>query len=94
MQMAHLRERGLRVGRVIRRQNRDCEKFSFAQVTAAQIPLTSLEDDIAVTRLLLSAQKEPTVLVGHRSPQRSELRRRGRNTGLEEHPVLVSSVHR
>lgn len=34
-------------------------------VTAAQIPLTSLSDDIAVTQRLLSAQKEPTVLVGH-----------------------------
>jgi pimeloyl-ACP methyl ester carboxylesterase len=34
-------------------------------VTAAQIPLTSLTDDIAVTRRYLSAQKEPTVLVGH-----------------------------
>jgi pimeloyl-ACP methyl ester carboxylesterase len=34
-------------------------------VTAAQIPLTSLSDDIAVTRSLLSAQKGPTVLVGH-----------------------------
>jgi pimeloyl-ACP methyl ester carboxylesterase len=34
-------------------------------VTAAQIPLTSLEDDIAVTQRLLSAQKEPTILVGH-----------------------------
>lgn len=34
-------------------------------VTAAQIPLTSLSDDIAVTRRLLSAQTEPTVLVGH-----------------------------
>jgi pimeloyl-ACP methyl ester carboxylesterase len=34
-------------------------------VTAAQIPLTSLEDDIAVTKRLLSAHKEPTVLVGH-----------------------------
>ena len=33
--------------------------------TAAQIPLTSLADDIAVTQRLLSAQKEPTVLVGH-----------------------------
>jgi pimeloyl-ACP methyl ester carboxylesterase len=35
------------------------------KVTAAQIPLTSLSDDIAVTRRLLSAQKGPTVLVGH-----------------------------
>jgi pimeloyl-ACP methyl ester carboxylesterase len=35
------------------------------RVTAAQIPLTSLEDDIAVTRRLLSAQTDPTVLVGH-----------------------------
>ena len=35
------------------------------KATAAQIPLTSLQDDIAVTRRLLSAQKEPTVLVGH-----------------------------
>jgi len=34
-------------------------------VTAAQIPLTSLEDDIAVTRNLLDAQNGPTVLVGH-----------------------------
>jgi pimeloyl-ACP methyl ester carboxylesterase len=34
-------------------------------VTAAQIPLTSLDDDIAVTRRLLSEQTEPTVLVGH-----------------------------
>src|SRR6202789_3640261 len=33
-------------------------------VTAAQIPLTSLSDDIAVTKRLLSMQKEPTVLVG------------------------------
>jgi pimeloyl-ACP methyl ester carboxylesterase len=34
-------------------------------VTAGQIPLTSLADDIAVTRRLLSAQKGPTILVGH-----------------------------
>jgi pimeloyl-ACP methyl ester carboxylesterase len=34
-------------------------------VTAAQIPLTSLSDDIAVTRRLLSAQTGPTILVGH-----------------------------
>jgi pimeloyl-ACP methyl ester carboxylesterase len=34
-------------------------------VTAAQIPLTSLEDDVAVTRRVLDAQKGPTVLVGH-----------------------------
>lgn len=34
-------------------------------VIAAQIPLTSLEDDIAVTRRLLSMQAGPTVLVGH-----------------------------
>jgi pimeloyl-ACP methyl ester carboxylesterase len=34
-------------------------------VTAAQIPLTSLNDDVAVTRRLLSSFKEPTVLVGH-----------------------------
>lgn len=35
------------------------------KVTAAQIPLTSLDDDIAVTRRLLSSQMGPTVLVGH-----------------------------
>jgi len=35
------------------------------KVTAAQIPLTSLSDDIAVTRRMLSASPEPTVLVGH-----------------------------
>jgi pimeloyl-ACP methyl ester carboxylesterase len=34
-------------------------------VTAAQIPLTSLADDISVTQRLLSARKEPTILVGH-----------------------------
>ena len=34
-------------------------------VTSAQIPLTSLEDDITVTRRLLSEQPQPTVLVGH-----------------------------
>jgi pimeloyl-ACP methyl ester carboxylesterase len=34
-------------------------------VTAAQIPLTSLADDIAATRRLLSTCAEPTVLVGH-----------------------------
>jgi pimeloyl-ACP methyl ester carboxylesterase len=35
------------------------------KVIAAQIPLTSLDDDIAVTRRLLSMQSGPTVLVGH-----------------------------
>jgi pimeloyl-ACP methyl ester carboxylesterase len=34
-------------------------------VAAAQLPLTSLDDDITVTRNLLAAQKGPTVLVGH-----------------------------
>jgi pimeloyl-ACP methyl ester carboxylesterase len=34
-------------------------------VSAAQIPLTSLADDIAATQRLLSMQKGPTVLVGH-----------------------------
>ena len=34
-------------------------------VTAAQIPLTSLADDVEVTRRLLANQSEPTVLVGH-----------------------------
>src|SRR5271169_671807 len=34
-------------------------------VTAVQLPLTSLTDDIAVTRNMLAAQKGPTVLVGH-----------------------------
>ena len=33
-------------------------------MTAAQIPLTSLADDIVVTRNLLTAQKGPTVLAG------------------------------
>jgi pimeloyl-ACP methyl ester carboxylesterase len=35
------------------------------RVTAAQIPLTSLADDVSVTRRILSLQKGPTVLVGH-----------------------------
>jgi pimeloyl-ACP methyl ester carboxylesterase len=35
------------------------------KVSAAQIPLTSLENDITVVRRLLSLQKGPTVLVGH-----------------------------
>ncbi len=34
-------------------------------VTAVQLPLTLLDDDIAVTRNMLAAQKGPTVLVGH-----------------------------
>jgi pimeloyl-ACP methyl ester carboxylesterase len=34
-------------------------------VTAAQIPLLSLENDIEITRRLLADQPEPTVLVGH-----------------------------
>src|SRR2546428_14068344 len=34
-------------------------------VAAAQIPLTSLADDIVVNRNLLAAQKGPTILVGH-----------------------------
>lgn len=34
-------------------------------VTAAQIPLTSLDDDIEVTRRLLDQQQGPTVVVGH-----------------------------
>jgi len=34
-------------------------------VTAVQLPLTSLDDDIAVTRNALAAQKGATVLVGH-----------------------------
>jgi pimeloyl-ACP methyl ester carboxylesterase len=35
------------------------------EVTAVQIPLTSLEDDIAVTKRALAAQKGKTILVGH-----------------------------
>jgi hypothetical protein len=38
-------------------------------VTAAQIPLTSLSDDIAVTRNLLAKQKGPTVLLDIRMPE-------------------------
>ena len=34
-------------------------------VVPAQLPLTSLEDDIAVTKRLLSAVNGPVVLVGH-----------------------------
>ena len=34
-------------------------------VVAAQIPLTSLEDDIAVTKRMLGMLSGPTVLVGH-----------------------------
>ena len=34
-------------------------------VIAAQIPLTSLEDDVAVTRRMLGMMPGPTVLVGH-----------------------------
>src|SRR5258708_15936660 len=40
------------------------EKQGF-NVTAAQLPLTSLSEDIAVTRRVLSMQKGPTLLVGH-----------------------------
>jgi pimeloyl-ACP methyl ester carboxylesterase len=35
------------------------------RVTAAQIPLTSLDDDVAVTRRLLSNISGPVILVGH-----------------------------
>jgi pimeloyl-ACP methyl ester carboxylesterase len=34
-------------------------------VTAPQIPLTSIADDVAVTKRLLAAQKGDTILVGH-----------------------------
>lgn len=34
-------------------------------VTAAQIPLTSIEDDVATTKRLVAAQNGATVLVGH-----------------------------
>ncbi len=34
-------------------------------VSAVQIPLTSIEDDVAVTKKLLQRQEGPTVLVGH-----------------------------
>ena len=34
-------------------------------VTAVQIPLTSLGDDIATTKRVLDAQKDPVVVVGH-----------------------------
>lgn len=34
-------------------------------VTAVQIPLTSLADDVAVTRRVLAMQSGPTILVGH-----------------------------
>src|SRR5262249_56516439 len=34
-------------------------------VTAVQIPLTSLADDVATTKRVLDAQKGPAVLVGH-----------------------------
>jgi pimeloyl-ACP methyl ester carboxylesterase len=35
------------------------------RVTAAQIPLTSLDDDVAVTKRLLATISAPTILVGH-----------------------------
>ncbi|HEY0781162.1 MAG TPA: alpha/beta hydrolase [Thermoanaerobaculia bacterium] len=35
------------------------------EVTAVQIPLTSLPDDVATVRRFLDAQKRPVVLVGH-----------------------------
>ncbi|GAC1524262.1 MAG: hypothetical protein NVS2B16_32720 [Chloroflexota bacterium] len=34
-------------------------------VTAAQIPLTSLNDDVAATQRVLALQHGPVVLVGH-----------------------------
>ena len=40
-------------------QARDCN------VTAVQQPLTSLEEDVAMTRHVLSLQKGPAILVGH-----------------------------
>jgi pimeloyl-ACP methyl ester carboxylesterase len=35
------------------------------RATAAQNPLTSLEDDVAATRDILALQDGPTILVGH-----------------------------
>ena len=35
------------------------------EVTAVQIPLTSLPDDVATTKRVIDAQKGPTVVVGH-----------------------------
>src|SRR5215470_8416465 len=40
------------------------EKDGF-YVTAVQIPLTSLPDDVAVTKRVIDAQKGPVVVVGH-----------------------------
>jgi pimeloyl-ACP methyl ester carboxylesterase len=40
-------------------------QYKGFNVTAVQLPLTSLSDDIAVTRDRLALQKGPTVLVGH-----------------------------
>src|SRR6266540_139585 len=34
-------------------------------VTAVQIPLTSLPDDVATTKRVIDAQKVPVVVVGH-----------------------------
>ena len=35
------------------------------RVTAVQIPLTSLAEDVAITRHVLALQPGPTVLAGH-----------------------------
>jgi pimeloyl-ACP methyl ester carboxylesterase len=35
------------------------------QISVVQNPTLSLEDDVAVTNRVLSAQDDPTVLVGH-----------------------------
>src|ERR1700751_4165400 len=40
-------------------------QYKGFNVTAAQIPLTSIEDDVAITKRLLTAQNASTVLVGH-----------------------------
>src|SRR5215470_3525639 len=40
------------------------EKVGY-YVTAVQIPLTSLPDDVAVTKRVIDAQKGPVVVVGH-----------------------------
>jgi pimeloyl-ACP methyl ester carboxylesterase len=40
-------------------------KEVFTEITAVQIPLHSLADDVATTKRVIDAQKDDVILVGH-----------------------------
>ena len=53
------------MGRRIELEQGDSAAAKEWRVTAVQIPLTSLADDVAVTRHVIALQEGSTVLAGH-----------------------------